>query len=78
MSEWLEIGHGCNYCGKPLEARPGVARGGFVISGYEPMDYRHAHNGEVHCYTQHTARPYSDAGKYADYERVRKAIAEHS
>lgn len=75
MNDWLEIGHSCNHCGRPLEARPAAVHG-HVITGYEPMEYRHAHNGEKHCFTQHDARPYSDAGKYRDYQRIRSAPGE--
>lgn len=48
MSEWYEIDANCTNCGKPLRARWGKVKYGFVLSGASPVDVSHA-DGTDEC-----------------------------
>jgi hypothetical protein len=64
VSGWLRTGDFCKHCLEPLEVRPATARGDIVIKGCEPMEYRHASDGNRLCYVTFQAAPYSNWGIY--------------
>ena len=48
MTNWIEIDYHCQNCGKQLSVRRTQPQPRWVISGFEPLDYRHA-DGTTEC-----------------------------
>ncbi len=70
---YKDLGLLCNHCGKPIVSRPALQNGGIVITGFEPMEHRHIHDGSLDCkvVTRDIAHPYTDMGlrdKYLNAE----------
>lgn len=70
MSEWRDIQRGCTHCGGALEARPAPSAAAFVITGAEPMEFRHLATGEKQCTVRFEAKPYSKWGNYKEWQRA--------
>ena len=71
MSDWTEMDSLCMYCGARIEGRP-LSRPGVVITGFEPMEYRHVGgNSECVMTYRRTVRPYTGRGQYQDWAKRR-------
>ena len=75
--EWLAIGLTCTNCGKPLAARAGERDGSIVISGLEPIEYRHE-DGTTECVIKYSPAAYDDwKGNRALREAEQRCEAPH-
>jgi len=58
MSEWLDLDVFCDNCSKRLSGRWGKPRGGFILEGAYPMEFRHT-DGTTECVIHRKPKPYS-------------------
>ena len=68
---WRNIGSLCEHCGEPIEQRPVNTQGLLIVSGFEPMEYRHANNKEQVCVRilRDKVRTYDGCGQYEKYHK---------
>lgn len=69
--EWRNVGSLCEHCGQPIEQRPANTQGLFIVSGFEPMEYRHSHDKERICVRvlKDKVKPYDECRQYEKYHR---------
>lgn len=67
--DWRNVGSLCEHCGEPIEQRPVNTQGLFIVSGFEPMEYRHFENKEQICtrILKDKVRPYDECRQYEKY-----------
>ena len=70
MSEWKPLSALCQHCLGELEGRPSYIPGAMVMTGCEPMEYRHAATHRAECFTRHEAAPYTNWGQYKEYRKL--------
>ena len=69
--EWVSLGLTCEHCGKDIECKPDYSTG-IVLSGFEPMLYRHSHNKNSKCVitNEYKVEPYSSCGVRDKYYKA--------